>query len=104
MPIWTGKQIKDMTEPSYYVKKVRRNQDGQIVKVRTSKELDRKAEKVKKRKKVVKHLKKGKDIRTAYLEDGRWVKGDKLKIQSGKWLTTEGTEEERDNLSNLESF
>lgn len=43
----------------YYVKKVRRNEDGQIVRVKTSKELDARPSKVRKRKKVVKHVKKG---------------------------------------------
>lgn len=88
----------------YYVKKVRRNDDGQIAKVKTSKELRDKAEKVMKRKKVVKHVRKGKDVRTAYLEDGRWVEGDKLKVHDKKWLTTEGNTEDRDDLGSLKSF
>lgn len=88
----------------YYVKKVRRNDDGQIVQVKTSKELDRRADKVKKRKKVVKHVKKGKDVRTAYLKDGRWTEGDKLKLHDGKWLRTEGNTKKRDNLGSLKSF
>jgi len=88
----------------YYVKKVRRNDDGQIVQVKTSKELEAKASKVMKRKKVVKHLKKGKDIKTAYLKDGRWTEGDKLKLHDKKWLRTEGNTEERDNLGSLKSF
>lgn len=88
----------------YYVKNVRRNDDGQIAKVKTSKGLQKKAEKVRKRKKVLKHVKKGKDIRTAYLEDGRWVEGDKLKVHDKKWLTTEGNTEERDDLGSLKPF
>lgn len=55
-------------------------------------------------KKVVKHLKKGKDIRTAYLKDGRWTEGDKLMLHEGKWLRTEGNREEKDNLGSLKSF
>ena len=88
----------------YYVKKVRRNDDGQIVQVKTSKDIESRAEKVLKRKKVVKHLKKGKDIKTAYLKDGRWTEGDKLKLHDKKWLRTEGNNEERDNLGSLKSF
>lgn len=93
-----------MTNPKYYVKKVRRNDDGQIVKVKTSKDLESRPEKVLKRKKVVKHVKKGKDIRTAYLRDGRWTEGDKLKIHNDKWLRTEGNENQKDNLGSLKSF
>lgn len=88
----------------YYVKKVRRNDNGQITKVKTSKELDGKPKKERKRKKVVKHLKKGKDIRTAYLKDGRWTEGDRLELHDKKWLRTEGNTEERDNLGSLKSF
>lgn len=91
-----------MTE--YYVKKVRRNDDGQIVQVKTSKELKARAEKALKRKKVLKHVKKGKDVKTAYLKDGRWTEGDKLKLHDQKWLRTEGNNEERDNLGSLKSF
>lgn len=88
----------------YYVKKVRRNDDGQIVQVKTSKELESRPSKVLKRKKVVKHLKKGKDVRTAYLKEGRWTEGDKLKLHDKKWLRTEGNTEKRDNLGSLKSF
>jgi hypothetical protein len=91
-----------MTE--YYVKKVRRNDNGQIVQVKTSKELESRPSKVMKRKKVVKHLKKGKDIKTAYLKDGRWTEGDQLKLHNDKWLRTEGNTEKRDNLGSLRSF
>lgn len=52
----------------------------------------------------MKHLKKGKDIRTAYLKDGRWTEGDKLMLHEGKWLRTEGNREEKDNLGSLKSF
>jgi len=62
------------------------------------------AKKVFKRKKVVKHLKKGKDIKTAYLKDGRWTEGDALKLHDGKWLRTEANNQERDNLGGLKSF
>jgi hypothetical protein len=93
-----------MTEPIYYVKKVRRNDDGQITKVKTSKTLEGRPKKNKKRKKVVKHVKKGKDVRTAYLKDVQWTAGDKLKLHDGKWLRTEGNSEERDNLGSLKSF
>lgn len=88
----------------YYVKKVRRNDDGKITKLKTSKEIQDKPKKVRKRKKVVKHVKKGKDIRTAFLDEGRWTEGDKLKIHDKKWLTTEGNKKEEDNLGNLKSF
>lgn len=60
-----------MEEAVYYVKKVRRNDKDQITKVKTSKDLESKPEKVMKRKKVVKHVKRGKNIRTAFLKDGR---------------------------------
>ena len=93
-----------MTSPKYYVKKVRRNDDGQIVKVKVSEDLESRPSKVLKRKKVVKQLKKGKDIKTAYLRDGRWTEGDKLKIHNDKWLRTEGNENQRDNLGSLKSF
>ena len=93
-----------MTDPKYYIKKVRRNDDGRIVKVKVSKELDSRPQKVLKRKKVVKHIKKGKDIRTAYLRDGRWTEGDAVEIQDGKWLRTQGNENHRDNLGSLKSF
>jgi hypothetical protein len=88
----------------YYVKKVRRNDDGQIVRVKTSKELEGRPKKVRKRKKVVKHVKKGKDVRTAYLKNGRWTEGDKLKLHNDKWLRTEGNNQKRDNLGSLKSF
>lgn len=88
----------------YYVKRVRRNDNGQITRVKTSKDLQDRPKKVRKRKKVVKHIKKGKNIRTAFLKDGRWVEGDKLKIHDKKWLRTEGNVEERDNLGSLKSF
>lgn len=39
--------------------------------MKTSKDLESRPCKVRKRKKVVKHVKKGKEIRTAYLKDGR---------------------------------
>ena len=93
-----------MSNPIYYVKKVRKDDEGRITKLKTSKELENKAKKVYKRKKVVKHLKRGKDIRTAFLEDGRWTEGDRLELHDGKWLKTEGNEEERDNLGKLRSF
>lgn len=93
-----------MSNPIYYVKKVRKDDEGRITKLKTSKKLESKPEKVYKRKKVVKHLKKGKDLRTAYLEDGRWTEGDKLELHDKKWLRTEGNDEERDNLDNLGTF
>lgn len=93
-----------MTEPAYYVKRVRRNDDGQITRVKTSKKLESRPDKVRKRKKVVKHIKKGKDVRTAYLKDGRWTEGDKLKLHDEKWLRTEGNNKKRDNLGSLKSF
>ena len=93
-----------MSNPSYYVKKIRKDDEGRIVKLKTSKELEGKPKKVYKRKKVVKHLNKGKDLRTAYLEDGRWTEGDKLELDNKKWLRTEGNDEERDNLGNLRAF
>lgn len=40
-----------MTEPVYYVKNVRRNDEGQIVRVKTSKDLESKSGKVRKREK-----------------------------------------------------
>jgi len=93
-----------MSDPKYYVKKVRRNDNGQITKVKTSKKLEGRADKVLKRKKVVKHIKKGKDIRTAYLKEGRWTEGDKMKLHDDKWLRTEGNNKKRDNLGSLKSF
>lgn len=93
-----------MTDAKYYVKKVRRNDDGQIVRVKTSKDLESRPNKVIKRKKVVKHVKKGKDVRTAYLKNGRWTEGDKLKLHDEKWLRTEGNNKKRDNLGSLKSF
>jgi hypothetical protein len=93
-----------MVNTNYYVKKVRKNDKGQIKKLKTSKELDQKPKKIRKRKKVVKHLKRGKNIRTAFLEEGQWKAGDKIRLHKKKWLTTEGNQEERDNLGNLGHF
>lgn len=89
---------------NYYVKKVRRGDDGKIKKFKTSKELQSKPKKSRKRKKVVKHVKKGKDIRTAYLDDGRWTEGDKVELHKGKWLKTSGNDKEEDNIGNLGKF
>lgn len=93
-----------MGEPKYYVKKVRRNDDGNIVRFKISKELGQKPKKELKRKKVAKHVKKGKDIRTAYLKDGRWTEGDSLELTGSGQLRTTGNTEEGDNLGNLRPF
>lgn len=93
-----------MTHPQYYIKKVRRNDNGQIVQVKTSNDLDARRRKPRKGKKVMKNLKNGKDIRTAYLDDGCWTAGDQVTLHDGKWLRTEGNTTERDNLGRLKSF
>lgn len=93
-----------MEDPSYYVKKIRRNDKGKIVKVKTSETLGGKPEKVLKRKNLVKHLEKGKNIRTSYLDDGRWTDGDRLELADGKRVRTAGNKDQEDNLGNLRSF
>lgn len=86
------------------MKKVRRDDNGKIKKFKTSKKLQSKPRKTRKRKKVLKHVKKCKDIRTSFLNDGRWTEGDKVKVHKGIYLKTSGNEEERDNIGSLRSF
>lgn len=93
-----------MGDAKYYVKKVRRNDEGNIVRFKISKGLGDKPKKELKWKKVAKHVKKGKDVRTAYLKDGTWTEGDSLELTDGGQLRTTGNKEEGDNLSNLRSF
>lgn len=96
-----------MAEAKYYVKKVRRDDDGRAQKFKTSKELESKPEKVRKRKNVIKDVRKGRAVKTAYLEDGRWTEGDTLVVHKGKggrWLRTDGNEKAEDNLGEMRTF
>lgn len=93
-----------MADPDYYLKKVRHDDYNKIKKFKTSKELQSKPRKTRKRKKVLNHVRKGKDIRTSFLNDSRWTEGDKVEVYKGKYLKTSGNEEEKDNIGNLKSF
>lgn len=96
-----------MSEAKYYVKKVRRDDGGRAQKFKTSKELEAKPEKVKKRKKVMKDVRKGRVVKVAYLEDGRWKEGGALTVHKGKdkkWLRTDGNEKSADNLGEMRTF
>lgn len=93
-----------MEEPEYYVKKIGRDDSGSITRVKVSEELRAKPERELKRKKVVKHLNKGKHLRTSYLDNGNWTDGDVLELRDGNVIRTSGNDEEADNLGNLRSF